>query len=60
MLKRNITFAQTIRLGRLCTADKEFQLNCTELRNKLTERRYKEQEINKSIQRIHALTEKSS
>ena len=42
---------QTLRLRRICTADKEFQLNCNELRKKLTERACKEQEINESIQR---------
>ena len=50
-LKRNIPFAQTLRLRHICPADKEFQLNCNELRKKLTERGYKEQEIIESIQR---------
>ena len=27
-LKRDIPFAQTLRLRHICTADKEFQLNC--------------------------------
>ena len=35
--KCNIPFAQTLRLRRICTADKEFQLNCNELQQKLTE-----------------------
>ena len=47
----NIRFAQTLLLRRICTADEEFQLNCNELPKKLTERGYKEQEINESIQR---------
>ena len=31
-LKHNIPFEQPLRLRRICTADKEFQLNCNELR----------------------------
>ena len=31
-LKRNIPFSQTLRLRRICTPDKEFQLKCNELR----------------------------
>ena len=50
--KHHIPFAQTLRLRRICTPDKEFQLNLNELRKKLTERGYKELDINESIQRI--------
>ena len=31
-LKHSIPFEQPLRLRRTCTADKEFQLNCNELR----------------------------
>ena len=57
-LKRNIPFAQTLRLRRVCTADKKLHLNCNEFRKKLTEREYKEQEINQSIQRTQTFDRK--
>ena len=57
-LKRNMPLAQTLRLRRICTADKEFRLNCNELRKKLTERGYKEQEINESIHRTQTFDRK--
>ena len=57
-LKRQIPFPQSLHLRRICTADKEFQLNCNELRKKLTEREYKKQEINESFQRTQTFDRK--
>ena len=57
-LKRQIPFPQSLHLRRICTADKEFQLNCNELRKKLTEREYKKQEINESFQRAQTFDRK--
>ena len=57
-LKCQIPFAQSLHLRRIWTADKEFQLNCNELRKKLTEREYKKQEINESFQRAQTFDRK--
>ena len=57
-LKRNIQLAPTSRLRRICTVDKEFQLNCNELSQKLTEREYKEPEINESIEKTQTFDRK--
>ena len=50
-LKRSMPFSQAIRLCRICPTNKEFQDSCDKLRNKLTERGYKQQEINEGIKR---------
>ena len=50
-LKQSIPFAQALRLGRICPTNNEFQDSCDKLRNKLTERGYKKQEINEGIER---------
>ena len=57
-LKRNIPLAEALHLRRICTADKEYQLNCNELRKKLTERGYKGQEKNEITQRIQTFDRK--
>ena len=57
-LKRNIQLAPTSCLRRICTVDKEFQLNCNELSQKLTEREYKEPEINESIEKTQTFDRK--
>ena len=57
-LNRNIPLAEALHLRRICTADKEYQLNCNELRKKLTGWGYKGQEKNESIQRIQTFDRK--
>ena len=50
-LKRSIPFSQALRLHRICSTNNE-------LRNKLIERRYKQQEINEGIERTKTLDRK--
>ena len=57
-LKRSIPFSQALRLRRICSTNNEFQDSCDKLRNKLTERGYKQQEINKGIGRTKNLGRK--
>ena len=54
-LKRSIPFSQALRLRRICSTNNEFQDSCDKLRNKLLERGYKQQEINKGIERTKTL-----
>ena len=57
-LKRNILFAQALHLRRICRTNNGFQDSCDKLHNKLIERGYKQQEINKGIERTKTLDRK--
>ena len=58
-LKRSILFSQGLRLRRICSTNNEFQDGCDKLRNKLIERRYKQQELNEVIERTKTLDRKN-
>ena len=57
-LKRSIPFSQALRLRRIYSTNNEFQDSCDKLWNKLIERGYKQQEINKGIERTKTLDRK--
>ena len=57
-LKRRIPFSQALRLLRICSTNNEFQDSYYKLHNKLIERGYKQQEINKDIERTKTLDRK--
>ena len=57
-LKRSAPFSQALRLRRICSTSNEFQDSCDNLQNKLTERGYKQQEINDGIERTKTLDKK--
>ena len=55
LLKRSILFSQVLRHPHICSTNNEFKDICDKLRNKLTEREYKEQEISEDIKRTKTL-----
>ena len=59
-LKRSVAFSQALPLRRICSTNNKFQDSCDKLRNKLIERGYKQQEINKGIEKTKTLDRKKS
>ena len=57
-LKNSIAYTQTLRLKSICSTEDEYQKNCEVMKQKLLERTYNEDDLNKQMEKVELIKQK--